>query len=153
MRRRVILVAVLLAAAFFARPALKASAPYIGAESCRSCHPGQYEAWKKGPHASAFFRLDLSRREDPRCVRCHATDSRGGMDAIECESCHGPGGHYSKSFIMKDLELAKAVGLRPRDYETCLLCHEGDMPTVRSFDAARDWKRLPHSETASRKKP
>ena len=31
---------------------------------------------------------------------------------MQCESCHGAGGNYAKLFVMKDREVAKALGLK-----------------------------------------
>lgn len=124
---------------------------FVGAESCRVCHPSQYEAWKAGPHANATALLGEAHQNDPKCYGCHATRAQSGFLGVQCESCHGGGAHYSRSYIMKDRRLAEAVGLVVRDYSLCLRCHQGDLPGVEPFDPEQFWKRLPHSKT--RKSP
>jgi len=128
-----------------------ASDPFVGAETCGHCHKAQYEAWKNGPHSGSLFTLDLEHRKDPRCIGCHsATHSGAERTGVQCESCHGNGTHYSKSYIMKDRKLSEALGLKVKDYEKCLQCHQGDLPCIKEFDAKKDWKKLPHSKTSEK---
>jgi len=92
------------------RPAvLGGTAPHVGSEACRSCHPAEYETWARGRHARSVESLaakDAS--EDPACLRCHTTGfgQEGGfpedgspadhpdLARVGCESCHGPGGNH-----------------------------------------------------------
>ena len=91
---------------------------YRGAENCASvCHNNdtmgfQYDTWKKGPHAKAYFTLTSKKAksyartsrifEDPResslCLRCHITAEGADStfltptyrkeDGVTCEACH-----------------------------------------------------------------
>lgn len=75
----------------------------LTAEACASCHPSEVAHWKGTAHARAMERLPEGQgREDPGCVRCHATPVRSGVpptdlagfhaaDGVSCASCHGPG--------------------------------------------------------------
>jgi len=145
--RTIVVIAVLIAVAVWAQPSILASENYVGVETCKHCHPAQYEAWKNGPHAKAFYALDVDRRSDSKCISCHATRPTMGLDSVQCESCHGQGVHYAKSYIMKDRALAESLGLVVNDQRTCLKCHTGNMPTVTPFSFDKFWKRLPHNQT------
>ena len=129
---------------------LMAADAFVGVETCKYCHQAQYEAWKKGPHSGALFVLNNERRKDSKCLGCHTTGTEAGLQSVQCESCHGGGEYYSKYYIMKDVELARAVGLKVSDFSYCLRCHEGDLPNVRPFDPKIFWKRLPHSKTSGK---
>jgi thiol-disulfide isomerase/thioredoxin len=74
-----------------------------GSQACRACHTKAYDSWASGPHAAAMSSLATTGRDDPTCVRCHATGkattalpptTMSGFDVLNgvgCESCHGPG--------------------------------------------------------------
>src|SRR5258706_16140808 len=76
--------------------------PHIGAARCASCHATQYEWSKRDPHARAHLSLPPERRNDAKCTGCHSPDPGGVFAGVGCESCHGAGGAYSFSFVMKD---------------------------------------------------
>jgi hypothetical protein len=79
---------------------------WVGAEACTSCHEAVHDAWQQGPHAGAMRTLEEGEaQDDPACVRCHATRTRGGPpstdladyrreEGVGCEACHGPGGAH-----------------------------------------------------------
>ena len=82
---------------------------YGGSELCRTCHDRIFAFWKGTAHAGSMSSLDsTSDRGNPSCLRCHATgygESTGygdgrekdGLDAVGCESCHGPAGEHATS--------------------------------------------------------
>lgn len=113
---------------------------YIGAETCKACHPAAYEAWSDGPHAHALERLPEKSRKDPRCTSCHAPAAELGAQGVTCETCHGPGRMYAQSYVMRDRELARAVGLLEPGEKGCLACHTESTPSLRPFRYA---ERLP----------
>ena len=123
---------------------------YVGARICGSCHAAQYEAWKKDPHSRSLDALDAAHASDPKCLECHGEADAPGVKSVQCESCHGAGRLYAPSFIMQDKPAAEALGLKAADFSVCLQCHRGDHPTIRKFDAARDWENLPHSKTGDK---
>ena len=92
-------------------PALAAAADHIGPETCKACHPLAYEAWKEGPHAHAVESLSEAQRREARCTSCHAPDTEKGARGVTCETCHGGGRLYAHAYVMRDRELARAVGL------------------------------------------
>lgn len=145
--RRVGWLGVLLLAGAGGSAAVRGATGFIGVEGCAVCHPKQVEAWKQSPHARAFDVLTESQRADPRCQFCHSTRASEGLASVQCESCHGSGIHYARETIMRDVELARAVGLRTGDLKDCAECHDAAAPNVRSFNAEEAWKRLPHSRT------
>ena len=127
-----------------------AAESFVGAATCATCHPAQATAWKADAHARATSDLPQAKRQDTRCLGCHATDARAGAYEVQCETCHGAGGNYAKLFVMKDRELAKALGLKSGDMSTCRVCHAGQGTHLTPFDAEKAWPSLPHSKTSSR---
>jgi hypothetical protein len=113
-------------------PALAARGDWTGSATCGSCHPDQLAAWQATAHATATARLPA--KPAGRCLMCHATGEApaGPVIAMEvgCESCHGAGAAYAEDDIMRDLHLARALGLA--DVTTaktreaiCAGCHTG----------------------------
>ena len=122
-----------LLALLVALPLPAAAQGYIGAETCKACHAAAYEAWRDGPHAHALDRLPESSRKDPRCTSCHAPAAEQGAQGVTCETCHGQGRVYAQSYVMRDRELARAVGLQDPGEKTCLACHTESTPSLRPF--------------------
>ncbi len=54
-----------------------AGATFVGAETCRQCHPNTYAKWSTTPHARAFASLEKDPKPnaifDAECVSCHTT--------------------------------------------------------------------------------
>jgi cytochrome c554/c'-like protein len=121
-------------------PAAATAQGYIGAETCKACHPAAYEAWSDGPHAHALDRLPEKSQKDPRCTSCHGPSAEAGAQGVTCETCHGPGRMYAQSYVMRDRELARAVGLLVPGEKGCLACHTESTPSLRPFNYA---ERLP----------
>ena len=109
----------LLLAAVPALAHAQASAGYVGNESCKTCHEEAYEQWKAGPHARATASLTGKSAQDGRCLSCHAPAQTKGVASVGCEVCHGPGQFYSPRYVMKDAELARAVGLDDPGEKSC----------------------------------
>ena len=124
---------------------------YIGSESCKECHPKEYEVWKNSHHAKATAVLPESRLLDNRCTQCHTTLAPGldqakveGLSNITCERCHGAGKYYAQSNVMKDKELRGLTGLRKPDEKMCAICHSDASPSVRPFDFKEHFSRIAH---------
>jgi hypothetical protein len=60
------------------------------------CHRVQHESWKASPHAAK---------------------------ALDCEACHGNGGDYWPSSVMRDRAKAVAAGLVMPEPASCKKCH------------------------------
>jgi hypothetical protein len=129
-------------------PAAALAADFVGPETCRACHPAAYASWKEGPHARALESLPPARRGDKRCLSCHAPAAEQGQAGVGCEACHGPGRLYAAPYVMRDLELARAVGLAETGERTCLPCHTESTPSLKKFDYARKLKLIAHPASA-----
>ena len=125
-------------AALVARPA--AAGDTVGPETCKACHPSAYEAWRASPHARAQESLPERHRNDARCLTCHAPQREDGLAGVTCEACHGAGRLYSARYVMRDAELARAVGLTDPTERTCAGCHTESTPSLERFEHA---KKLP----------
>lgn len=129
---------------------------YVGAESCKECHPKQYAFWLTTPHAHAFASLKAQNNHfNPRCLPCHtvgysATDGYASpkltptLQNVQCEACHGRCDYHNRLSAGEKLPV-KHVQLRTPD---CKECHT----TERSpgFDQEVAMKKIEHLEN---KKP
>ena len=108
---------------------------HVGSEACQDCHAEQHASWKGSAHGGAMDSLDRKERRNPRCVRCHATPKTSGLppkkvdeylDAVECESCHGPGEQHAAEPTSSNI-----LGLGESCPEcvieaVCTTCHDRD---------------------------
>jgi hypothetical protein len=136
----------LLLAASGLRPAPARAADPVGAETCKACHPAAFEVWRESAHARAWQVLPERSRSDARCTVCHAPEGTKGPAGVTCESCHGNGQLYSLSYVMRDRELARALGLLDAGEKTCLRCHDESSPSLTPFDYARKLPLVRHGE-------
>ncbi len=66
-------------------------ATFVGAESCKSCHPNTYSFWSTTKHAQAFNTLSRDHKPntafDAECITCHTTgfEFNSGWKS-ECET-------------------------------------------------------------------
>ncbi len=139
----------LLAAAI---PALSLAGDRVGPEVCKACHPAAYEAWRASPHARARESLPERSRSDARCLSCHAPDLEDGIADVSCEACHGPGRVYAAGYVMRDAELARAVGLVDPGQRTCAGCHTESTPSLVRFEFERKLPLIRHWEGEPKKK-
>lgn len=106
---------------------------YVGSESCKACHPEQYERFMthaKKPHSYDHVKLmrkGLTDAEYRQCLECHTTGygKAGGFRSEEetphlkhagCEVCHGPGSIHVNSEDPKDIKSRLSI-------EDCVTCH------------------------------
>jgi Cytochrome c554 and c-prime len=125
------------------------SGSYVGAERCKSCHPAAYKAWEESAHARAYEGLEDSHQKETRCTICHTLttdDLAKRFSGVQCETCHGPGKYYSPSYVMKDKELSRLVGLVQPNEQTCKRCHDQNAPNVEPFDYQKAWQRIAHGK-------
>lgn len=124
---------------------------YVGAQRCKTCHEFEFQVWQSSGHASSLQSLSESQQKDPKCNTCHTMLSGSEKKeflGVQCERCHGPGKYYHQRFVMKDKELARAVGLLEVKQEHCAQCHNESAPNLRPFDYAAMWAKIDHSATA-----
>jgi hypothetical protein len=129
-------------------PALAAAGDLVGPETCKACHPAAFAAWKASPHARGIESLPERRRGDRRCLSCHAPAAAEGLSGVGCEACHGPGRRYAARYVMRDAELARALGLAEVGEKTCLACHTEATPSLRRFDAHAKLPLIAHPDVA-----
>ena len=138
----------LLALSFLALlPARAFGGDPIGAENCKACHASAYEVWKDSQHAKASASLSPKQQKDARCLSCHSPDQAKGPADVGCETCHGGGQFYSPRYVMKDAELARAVGLVDPSEKMCQKCHDANAPSLVPFKFADKLKLLDHWST------
>lgn len=91
--------------------------PYAGSPACAACHDdppnAPWRQWQGTAHARAMDTLRERNHEgDPECRQCHATgygeatgfDAPGapsGLDAVGCETCHGPRGTHAAEWTRR----------------------------------------------------
>jgi len=136
----------LLAIAALLPAAALAAGGVVGPETCKACHPAAYASWREGPHARALETLPERSRGDARCLGCHSPQVEAGLSAVTCEACHGPGRLYAARYVMRDLELARAVGLLVPGEKTCLGCHTDSTPSLKKFDVRQKLKLIAHPD-------
>jgi hypothetical protein len=120
----------------------------VGPESCKVCHRSVYENWKETPHARAQASLSPKQQKDGRCASCHSPEQQKGTADVSCETCHGNGQFYLPRYVMKDAELARAVGLTDPSEKMCRKCHDASAPSLKPFDFAQKLKLIDHWSTA-----
>lgn len=138
--------ALLAAACALAAPVISSPADTVGPETCRACHPSAYDAWLASPHARARDSLPERSRNEPRCLSCHAPDAQDGLAGVTCEACHGSGRTYVAPYVMRDAELARAVGLLDPGPKTCAACHTESTPSLERFEYQRKLALMRHGK-------
>ncbi len=135
-----------------AMPSVSQGSDKVGPESCKACHAAAYEAWRTSPHARARDTLPERSRNDARCLSCHAPDVEDGLAGVSCEACHGPGRSYAARWVMRDAELARAVGLLDPGERTCAGCHTESTPSLVRFEYQKKLGLVRHWEGDGGKK-
>jgi hypothetical protein len=145
------------------------AADRVGSESCKGCHASAYETWHASAHAKAAENLSPEQRTDIRCAHCHSPEvgrnlqetavfGKGSGEAahaeagVTCETCHGAGQYYTPSYVMRDGELARGVGLVDPGQKSCLVCHTADAPGLNPFEFASKVKLIDHWSRPGSKK-
>ena len=93
-------------------------------------------------------------------MRCHTTghdappELKGKKyditEGVGCESCHGAGGDYYKSKVMKGITNGsidpQSVGLTIPNEDTCKECHNANdiMPIKENFNFKKMWAKIAH---------
>ncbi len=129
-----------------ALPAAALAGDLVGPAGCKACHQAAWESWRETAHARAQESLPARNRRDPRCTPCHAPNQDKGVAGVSCEACHGPGQAYAPSYVMRDAELARAVGLVVGGEKTCLVCHTDSTPSLGRFVYRRALELIRHSK-------
>jgi hypothetical protein len=117
-------------------------ASYVGAETCKTCHPNTFNKWAASKHARAYQALlsnpKRNREHDAECISCHTTgfgyntgwvsaEATPALKGNQCENCHGPASlHIAepdnlafRKPMARTAESADRNGL-------CIRCHDED---------------------------
>jgi hypothetical protein len=120
----------------------------IGPVACRVCHAEAYRIWSGSAHARAAKTLGPENRTRQLCLQCHSRDEQRSGQAevtgVSCETCHGGGRYYEPAVVMKDKELARLFGLVDPTLQSCMVCHGGESPSLKQFDAKEAMARIDH---------
>lgn len=139
-----------------------ADAHYVGALTCKECHPGTYDQWSNTPHARAYRGLTKKARNrewDAECVSCHVTgfeyetgyttpDATPHLKGNQCENCHGPGSKHAAD--PDNTQYLKAIARSADDFQRnyrCLVCHDEDNDPHFNWD--KYWPKIEHNELDS----
>lgn len=107
-----------------------ATATFVGADVCATCHRSSHAAWTSTKHSDALATLEgIGQGENAYCLPCHTVGFgvAGGYTAradtpqlanVQCENCHGAGSNH----IQNPQQKALAV---PLESEVCGACHQG----------------------------
>jgi hypothetical protein len=115
------------------------SSGYAGADACKDCHVGQFEAWSKTKHARALSKLPVADRAGGPCIKCHVTGSDAMIEAdgatprfpnVQCEGCHGPGQLHIEAAKTGDSVTSRP---KPTTETTCTRCHNDRSPHYKPF--------------------
>jgi hypothetical protein len=137
-------------------------ARFVGAETCRSCHPNTFAKWSTTKHAHAFDDivhdpkgLRSDHQFDAECVSCHTTgfEYNSGWKSAEltpylrgnqCENCHGPASAHVEN--PDDPAIRKTIALKAVEVDRthfCLRCHDEDNSP--RFDFTTYWGQIAHT--------
>lgn len=140
---------VVLAILLVSGPAAADEEGYIGAAKCGECHQAEYQIWRDSAHADAHISLSVEQQSDATCATCHsmaAQREQQQLAGVQCESCHGPGKYYHPSYVMRDRELARAVGLLANATAQCAHCHTKAAPSLLPFELVSAWAKIAHGK-------
>jgi hypothetical protein len=141
--------------------AAPAGSVYVGAETCKSCHPNAYAKWQSTPHSHAFETL-IHNPKDPRrvrefdaeCVTCHTTgftyksgwvsaEKTPNLKGNQCENCHGPASKHVEQPTNKDFlaPMHREAAAAEKGF-FCQKCHDTDNSP--HFDFKAYYPRIDH---------
>jgi len=143
---------------------------FVGTERCAPCHKTSYKAWMASGHAKAtrtLVEFDPPHQFDPECITCHVTgwrpqscfpydsgylglDTTPNLEAVGCESCHGPGGAHAAAelenneALKQKLRRSVAVAKAEAKAHVCSRCH--DVNNSPDFEFEAYWSGVAHHE-------
>jgi Cytochrome c554 and c-prime len=144
----------------FLRRGTVSGAMFVGAETCKQCHPNTFQFWSTTKHAHAFEALKHDPKPntiyDAECVTCHTTgfEYNSGWQSPEatprlagnqCENCHGPGSKHVSD--PDNVEFKKAITVNAGQANTsglCYRCHDAENSL--HFEFAKYWDKIVHNE-------
>jgi hypothetical protein len=134
-------------------------ATFVGAQTCKECHPKTFAFWSGTDHANAFTALLHDPKPntafDAECVSCHTTGFEYNSGWVsetatphlagnQCENCHGPGSkHCAEPDNPQFLEAISVTIEQADKNRLCYHCHDED--NSRDFDLATYWRKIRHN--------
>ena len=135
-------------------------ATFVGARTCKVCHPKTFEFWSETDHAKAFASLLHDPKPntafDAECISCHTTgfEYNSGwrseaktpyLAGNQCENCHGPGSkHCAEPENAEFLELIGVTIEQAEKNQLCYRCHDEDNSP--EFELTKYWRMIKHSK-------
>jgi hypothetical protein len=142
-------------------------AAYVGAQTCKECHPNTYLKWSTTKHAQALTALKNDHKPntiyDAECITCHTTGfpytsgwkseaATPYLAGNQCENCHGPGSrHISEP---DNVDVKKQIALNAEHANKnglCERCHDAE--NSRHFDFSKYWGQIVHKGLDDYKDP
>jgi hypothetical protein len=134
-------------------------ATFVGAETCKNCHPKTVEFWGSTKHAKAFESLVHDPKPntmfDAECVACHTTgfeytsgwkspELTSKLKGNQCENCHGPASKHVADPTNKAVRAPLRLTSEQADKNRlCLKCHDEDNSP--HFEFAKYWGEIEHN--------
>lgn len=132
-------------------------ATFVGAATCKGCHPNTYARWASTKHSQAFKSIVEDKRGDRQfdaeCVSCHTTgfEFASGYKSAEltphlkgnqCENCHGPGSRHAAE--PDNAEFRKLMGQASANpqKQLCYSCH--DLDNSHNFEFTKYYSQIVH---------
>lgn len=109
-------------------------------QTCGTCHPGQFNAWKASRHSFAFETL-LHRQQsgDARCASCHTLHGGSAVSGhgVTCMNCHQQGPHTVTLGTCEacHTEATDPLGHYRRAFTS--ICSTSDTPPIKESACAR----------------
>ena len=135
-------------------------AKFVGAETCKQCHPNTYLRWSTTGHAQAFTSLEHDPKPDvifaAECITCHTTGfeyNSGYKSAAatphlkgnQCENCHGPGSKHAGEPDNEAFRSGMKLTLEQAEKNrVCYKCHDEDNSPKFQFEEY--WAKIAHKE-------
>ena len=143
-------------------------ATYVGAETCKRCHPNTFMKWSTTKHAQAFTALVNDPKPntifDAECVTCHTTGfeytSGWRSEAVDAPPQGQPvrelprARRRSTSPTPTTLEFRKPMKLTAEQADKnrlCIRCHDEDNSP--KFEFAKYWSQIVHKALDDYKDP
>jgi len=134
-------------------------AVFVGAETCKECHPKTFEFWSTTKHSDAFGALQddpkPNTKYDAECITCHTTgfEIHSGwrseaatphLAGNQCENCHGPGSkHVAEPDKAEFRNLIRVTAEQADKNGLCSKCHDED--NSRDFKFPKYWRQIEHN--------
>jgi Cytochrome c554 and c-prime len=134
-------------------------ATFVGADTCKDCHPNTFDKWKnKTKHPKAFDALLRDKKPnsafDAECVTCHTTgfEFTSGwkseketphLAGNQCENCHGPSSrHVAEPDNAEFRKFIHLDGQQLNNTRLCYNCHDED--NSRDFELSKFYGEIVH---------